>query len=521
MSDKLALMSIARYEYSEGSSNKFWQIELSGTSFTTTFGKIGTPGTTSLKEWPDAATAKKEHDKLVAQKVKKGYQLVGGGAAKPAAKAAPAKKVATKIAAPAGAGGKLNAQLAKQIDANPDDEGAWAVYADWLQSEGDPRGELGVVQERLRASPKDKALLSAEKKLLKDHAAAIVGDLAPYMKKKGHIPGVLTKPDVEPDFRQSNDYGSSGPPVRALWRSGFFQQVFVGHPGFDGFGGGDDDEGGGGGAEEIEMEKLIAKVLSNPAARFLSSLRLGLPNNPEDGECDYGSVVKALAKHEALPRLRTLYVGDITQEESECSWIALGDWSKMWPQLKNLRTLTFRGGSDLKLGSINLPELRSLTIITGGLDKKNVAAISAAKWPKLERLELWFGDDNYGGNCKVKDVAPILAGKAFPKLKHLGLRNCEFIDELAAELPKSAIMRQIDSLDLSKGTLTDDGVKKLAEHKDAFAHLRRLDLSDNYIGKASSLAATITSAVRTKPQRAGDEYVRDDGSVRRYVALSE
>ena len=95
-----------RYEYSEGSSNKFWQIELSGTSFTTTFGKIGTPGTTSLKEWPDAATAKKEHDKLVAQKVKKGYQLVGGGAAKPAAKApakpaakAPAKKPAAKAPA--------------------------------------------------------------------------------------------------------------------------------------------------------------------------------------------------------------------------------------------------------------------------------------------------------------------------------------------------------------------------------------------------------------------------------------
>lgn len=68
-----------RYEFSEGSSNKFWQIELKGKSFTTTYGKIGTSGQTSLKEWKDAAEAKKEYDKLVAEKVKKGYELVDGG----------------------------------------------------------------------------------------------------------------------------------------------------------------------------------------------------------------------------------------------------------------------------------------------------------------------------------------------------------------------------------------------------------------------------------------------------------
>jgi uncharacterized protein (TIGR02996 family) len=511
-------MPPARYEYSEGSSNKFWQIELSGSSFTTTFGKIGTPGTTSLKEWPDAATAKKEHDKLVAQKVKKGYAPVATAAPKAAkaatAKAAPAKAAKKSATTAATSSGAFNPQLAKQIEANPDDEGAWAVYADWLQGQGDPRGELGVVQERLRASPKDKTLLSAEKKLLKDHAEQIVGSLAPYMKKKGHIPGVLTKPDVEPDFRQMTE---GMPPIRALWRSGFFQQVFVGHPGFDGFGGGDDEDGGGG-MEDVEMDKLVSDVLSSPAARFLSSLRLGLPNNPEDGEANYDDLLKKIAKHEALTRLRTLYIGDVTQEESECSWINIGDVSKLYPQLKNLRHLTIRGGSDLKLGTMNLPDLRSLTIITGGLDKKNVASIAAAKWPKLERLELWFGTDNYGGNCKVKDVAPILAGKAFPKLKHLGLRNCEFIDELAAAVPGAAILKQIESLDLSKGTMSDDGVQKLVAGKSSLAHLRRLDLSDNYIGKASTAAATITNAVRTRPQRTADEY---DGTVYRYVALTE
>jgi predicted DNA-binding WGR domain protein len=82
-----------RYEFSEGSSNKFWEIQLDGTSFTTTYGRIGTDGQSSLKEWPTEAKAKVEYDKLIAEKVKKGYELVdGGGSAKPAAAAKPAKK---------------------------------------------------------------------------------------------------------------------------------------------------------------------------------------------------------------------------------------------------------------------------------------------------------------------------------------------------------------------------------------------------------------------------------------------
>src|SRR6266481_4755564 len=95
-----------RYEFSEGSSNKFWEVNLSGKSFTTTYGKIGTSGQTTIKTWKTEAEAKKEYDKIVAEKTKKGYELVGGNGAgraaaddedekpapkKAAAKAAPAK----------------------------------------------------------------------------------------------------------------------------------------------------------------------------------------------------------------------------------------------------------------------------------------------------------------------------------------------------------------------------------------------------------------------------------------------
>jgi predicted DNA-binding WGR domain protein len=96
-----------RYEFSEGTSNKFWEINLSGKSFTTTYGKIGTSGQTTIKQFKSDAEAKKEHDKLVAEKVKKGYQP-SNGAGRAAADDdddddddKPAKKVATKKAAPA------------------------------------------------------------------------------------------------------------------------------------------------------------------------------------------------------------------------------------------------------------------------------------------------------------------------------------------------------------------------------------------------------------------------------------
>ena len=58
-----------RYEFSEGSSNKFWEIQLDGTSFTTTYGRIGTDGQSSLQVWPTEAKAPVEDDLLIAEKV--------------------------------------------------------------------------------------------------------------------------------------------------------------------------------------------------------------------------------------------------------------------------------------------------------------------------------------------------------------------------------------------------------------------------------------------------------------------
>lgn len=65
-----------RFEFSDDGSNKFWEIRVEGDSHTVRYGKIGTDGQTKTKEFESAAAAKKDADKLIAEKIKKGYEEV-------------------------------------------------------------------------------------------------------------------------------------------------------------------------------------------------------------------------------------------------------------------------------------------------------------------------------------------------------------------------------------------------------------------------------------------------------------
>jgi len=64
---------LRHFEYVQGSSSKFWEIRLEGDRFTTRWGRIGTNGQTTLKTFSSHNEARREHDALVAEKLKKGY----------------------------------------------------------------------------------------------------------------------------------------------------------------------------------------------------------------------------------------------------------------------------------------------------------------------------------------------------------------------------------------------------------------------------------------------------------------
>ncbi|MBE8365225.1 WGR domain-containing protein [Leptospira borgpetersenii] len=59
--------------YKDDSSDKFWNIEVSGKSFTVTYGKTGTNGQTQTKDFDSEEKCLKEAKKLLSEKLKKGY----------------------------------------------------------------------------------------------------------------------------------------------------------------------------------------------------------------------------------------------------------------------------------------------------------------------------------------------------------------------------------------------------------------------------------------------------------------
>jgi len=65
--------AVRRFEYVDGTSNKFWEVSVAGCDVTVRYGRIGSAGTTKTKSHADAAAARREVDKLVEEKTAKGY----------------------------------------------------------------------------------------------------------------------------------------------------------------------------------------------------------------------------------------------------------------------------------------------------------------------------------------------------------------------------------------------------------------------------------------------------------------
>ena len=62
-----------RFEFVGGSSAKFYEVNVSGCQVTVRYGRIGTEGQTQTKTFGDTVAAQKHADKMVAQKLGKGY----------------------------------------------------------------------------------------------------------------------------------------------------------------------------------------------------------------------------------------------------------------------------------------------------------------------------------------------------------------------------------------------------------------------------------------------------------------
>lgn len=381
--------------------------------------------------------------------------------------------------------GKREELEAKLID-NPQDAELRMVYADLLQSTGDPRGELIVLQAK---GSGDAAAY------FKKHEDAFLGSLARFAKTFEHEPRDAF-----------------------TWKDGFIKSAAVG---YESYSAGDNDED----HEECTADRVVAALLQHPSAMLLEDLTVTM-NMLEDGMY-FEPVCKAIAQYRA-PALRTLRIGEYQQAgpggvdnnyDYENSWAGIGDASDLWqavPRLEALRIQANLGGASVggndTIGTFDLPRLRRLEVVTGGLAAKNAQSFARGRLPALEAMDLWFGSDNYGGDAGVGDLEELLAGTRVPKLARLGIMNASFVDELLPVLARSPLLARLSELSFAHGTLGDDGVEAITQHADAFRHLKALDVSNNYLSSDAVAALRKVCPVVSETQRADDD---------RYVALSE
>lgn len=109
-----------RFEFQEGTSSKFWEIDQSGNDVTTRWGRIGTAGQEKTKTFASEAKARAEYDSLIREKTSKGYKEAGSAATPSVAKAPPpAPAAAAKKAEGAAAAGDSQAPEPSPASAEP------------------------------------------------------------------------------------------------------------------------------------------------------------------------------------------------------------------------------------------------------------------------------------------------------------------------------------------------------------------------------------------------------------------
>jgi len=231
--------------------------------------------------------------------------------------------------------------------------------------------------------------------------------------------------------------------------------------------------------EGRKMTELLEELASGEQAAELSSLIIGSWGGAY--EEDSGEIVEAIVRlKDRFPQLRKLFIGDMSYEECEVSWIMQSNMGPLLTAFPELTSLTIKGSTDLEIDPAAHENLEELTIICGGLGKDVMSSIRSGSFPKLKKLELYIGVDQYGFDGDLNDIMQLAEPGLFPELTYLGLKNSELQDEIALAIAESPILDQLHTLDLSCGTLSDKGAQALLDSK-RVKQLQYLDLSYHYI----------------------------------------
>ncbi len=249
---------------------------------------------------------------------------------------------------------------------------------------------------------------------------------------------------------------------------------------------------------------MIRDILEDPEFPELEELVIGSWGSAFEEDCQ--PIVDGIVEHaDRFRHIKKLFVGDMSYEECEVSWIMQGNYSALWKAMPQLKELTIKGTTDLELGEISHENLEALTIICGGLPADIIESIGKAKLPNLKKLLLYIGVDDYGFDGDAGTIRTLLEQMDFPKLEYLGIADSEIQDELAEVVLESKYMGQIHTLDLSCGTLTDKGGALILEKIPDYPNIKTVDLhyhylSDEMMNRLKGLSVKLDVSEQNEPE---------------------
>jgi uncharacterized protein (TIGR02996 family) len=349
-------------------------------------------------------------------------------------------------------------RLLEAIVEAPDDDAPRLVYADWLQSRGDPRGEFIQLQCQLAAAPDDerrRAIKIAENKLFAAHGKSWLEPLflilpAPseiftpfkFELERGFVEEAHVTLDCIPHFAQ---LWQRAPLLRRLR---LMPNMIVSTP--------------------IKQPRL-GGLLDAPQFARLRSLEVTLGGGGN-------GIARDLAAASTLANLRELSL-------HVSVW---GEGVGMFEAGAKDLVLDDEGIAALAK-SPHLANVDTLLIDSNRITSAGVTAIGHGPW-KLRRLDLAHN------LVEPESLAASLTGPAFAQLEVLGLAGIAFDPASIGRLVRSPSLRHLRELDLEKCHLGVEGITALCEHF-ALPALRRLRLERNSLGDRGSIAVAECAAL--------------------------
>ncbi len=413
---------------------QFLELEVAGRLFYVRKGRVGTDGSQSTRRFSTRAQALQKAQEYLDDHQQKGYSLVLDTEAAPEAR---------------------NPQIEQAILEQLEDPGQYLVYADWLQAQGSPRGELITLQ----SSPNSTAQTRVEQ-LFKAQ------------------PNLRPKRMHELGRRRPRASKSEAAYPQMEWAFGFIKSARIARP---------SDK------SPYTLRELANELLFSSSARFLQTLVIGADG--DSAGFDYRPVVEVLLR--AKPRaLQRLVLAELPGSSIELNATQLGPLDGLMEALPNLRSLTLRGGT-MSLDTLEHEHLQDLRIEAAPLSAGNAQAVGQGSLPMLSRLSL------SAGQAQAPIMGALLDAQRWPALRHLAITQTETTEVLLEALLNAPLLRQLQTLDLSAGSLDDAQVERLLSGQSALEHLEHLDLSGNFLsaGRCEDLQSLAQTVDLTRQRR--------------------